>query len=227
MVGAPASAGEVVELDEAEVYIEWNSTDTDYGIQFFWDSGGFTRMTVRNESGQKALDVRTRKNVRQQGLSEGFFESVEPPSDEVSMEEFFARFPEGDYSFEGKGIEGERLEGETEFTHSLPTPPVNLSPPAGAQVSHQGFLASFDHLEVDTEGDPLPVEFYVVVVEKEDDDPILQVYEVILRPGQTSVWVPEEFLEPDTDYKLEVIAQEESGNRTISETEDSFTTDAP
>ena len=190
MVGTPASAGEVVEFDEAEVYIEWNSTDTDYGIQFFWDSSGFTRMTVRNDDGRKALDVRTRRNVKQQGLTEGFFESVEPPSDEVSMEEFFARFPEGIYEFEGKGIEGERLEAETE-------------------------------------GDPLPVEFYVVVVEKEDDDPILQVYEVILRPGQTSVWVPEEFLEPDTDYKLEVIAQEESGNRTIAETEDSFTTDAP
>jgi hypothetical protein len=36
-LGATASAGEVVELDEAEVFIEWNSTDTDFGIQFFWD----------------------------------------------------------------------------------------------------------------------------------------------------------------------------------------------
>ena len=46
----------------------------------------------------------------------------------------------------------------------------------------------------------------------------------ILPPTQTSVSVPAEFLEPDTDYKLEVIAQEESGNRTITE-EATFTTD--
>ena len=37
-----------------------------------------------------------------------------------------------------------------------------------------------------------------------------------------SATVPPEFLVPDTEYKFEVIVQEESGNRTISETE--FTT---
>ena len=60
--------------------------------------------------------------------------------------------------------------------------------------------------------------------EVEEDDPILQTYTVILPPTRTKVWVPEGFLEPDTEYKLEVIAQEESGNRTITE-EGSFTTD--
>jgi hypothetical protein len=34
-----------------------------------------------------------------------------------------------------------------------------------------------------------------------------------------SVTLPPEFLDPGTDYKFEVIVQEESGNRTISETE--------
>ena len=51
-------------------------------------------------------------------------------------------------------------------------------------------------------------------------------FSVILRPSQTSVFVPAAFLEPDTEYKLEVIAQEESGNRTIAET-GTFTTDSP
>ena len=48
---------------------------------------------------------------------------------------------------------------------------------------------------------------------------------VILRPvPNPSVFVPPEFLENDTEYKLEVIVQEESGNRTIAESE-TFTTD--
>lgn len=215
---------EDVELDEAEVYIEWNSTDTDYGIQFFWDSEGFTRMTVRNEDGRQALDVKTKRNVKEQGLTEGFFESVEPPSDEVSMEDFFDRFPEGEYEFRGRGMDGERLFGEAEFTHTLPAPPENLFPEEDDVVAHTGFYAGFDAVTEDTEGNDLDVELYILVVEKIDDDPILQTFEVVLRPDVTTIWIPEGFLEPDTEYKLEVIAQEESGNRTITETGEFTTT---
>ena len=214
----------IEELDEAEVFIEWNSTDTDYGIQFFWDSIGFTSMTVRNTVGKRVLNVKTSKNVKAQGLTEGFFESAEPPSSELPMEEFLARFPEGEYIFRGISIEKDLLVGETEFTHTLPAPPGNLSPEEDDVVNHMGFTASFDPVTTDTDGNALDIELYVVVVEKEDDDPILQTFTVILRPGVTSVWVPEQFLEPDTEYKLEVIAQEESGNRTITET-GPFTTD--
>jgi hypothetical protein len=212
-----------VELDEANVFIEWNSTDTDFGIQFFWDCDGFTRMSVTNADGKKAIDVKTKKNVKDQGLTEGFFESVEPPASELSMEDFLDRFPEGEWEFKGKGIDGDLLVREADFTHTLPGPPQNLSPAEDDVVSHEGFFASFDPVTEDSEGNAIDIELYVVVVEKEDDDPILQTYEVILRPSQTSVWVPEAFLEPDTEYKLEVIAQEESGNRTITE-EGSFTT---
>jgi hypothetical protein len=224
-LGAPAGAGEVVELDDLSVHVEWNSTDTDYGIQFFWDSDGFTKMRVSNEAGNTVLDVKTKQNVRRQGLTEGFFESVEPPSSELNMEQFFERFPEGTYTFEGKGTEGEKLEGETEFTHTLPAPPANLSPGGGEIVSAAGFVAGFDPVTQDTEGNALEVELYVLVLEKLDDEPILQVLEVILPPSRTSVTIPGEFLEPDTEYKLEIIAQEESGNRTITETE-AFSTDS-
>jgi hypothetical protein len=216
---------ETIELDEAEVFIEWNSTDGDLGIQFFWDSIGFTRMTVRNTSGKKVLDVKTSKNVREQGLTEGFFESVEPDPEDLSMEDFLARFPDGEYRFLGRSIEGGWLVGEAEFTHTLPAPPENLSPSEDDVVSHMGFTASFDPVTEDTEGDPLDIEYYEVVVEKEDDEPILQVFSVILPPTQTSVDVPAQFLEPDTEYKLEVIAVEESGNKTITE-EGTFTTDS-
>ena len=221
---APASAGEEVELDEAAVFIEWNSTDTDFGIQFFWDGEPWKSMKVRNESGKLALSVKAGRNVRAQSLTEGFFESAEPPASELSMEEFLARFPEGEWTFHGRTNEGDRLVGEADFTHVLPAPPENLSPGEGDLVSHLGFTASFNPVTQDWDGNPLDVELYVVVVEKEDDDPILQVFEVILPPTQTSVSVPGEFLEPDTEYKLEVIAQEESGNRTITET-GGFTTD--
>ena len=214
-----------VELDDIAVFIEWNSTDTDYGLQIFWDSDGFTKMKVSNHRGKTVLDVKTKKNVKEQGLTEGFFESVEPPAAEVSMEQFFDRFPEGDYKFKGKGVDGEKLVGETELTHDLLTPLTNLMPNTGDTVSRNGFTASFDALAEDVDGNPLGIEFFELVVESEEDEPILRVFRVILVPTQTSVFVPGEFLEPDTSYKLEIIAQEASGNRTITET-GFFTTDS-
>ena len=207
-----------IELDEVAVFIEWNSTDTDFGIQVFWDGDPWKSMKVKNPDGKKVLEVKTKKNIADQGLTEGFFESAEPPASELSMQQFFDRHPEGTYEFEGKTLDGKELEGETEFTHTLPAPPKNLKPSDGDVVSHNGFTASFDEVTKDNDGNDLDVVFYVVVVEKEDDDPILQTFTVILRPGQTSVDIPKQFLEPDTEYKLEVIAQEESGNRTITET---------
>jgi hypothetical protein len=216
----------VVELDEAEVFIEWNSTDTDFGIQFFWDSVGFTQMSLFNERGKKVLDVETKKSVRAQGLTEGFFESTEPPASELSMEEFFERFPEGEYRYRGWSIDGDLLMGETELTHDLLAPPTNLSPAEGDLVSHMGFTASFDLASVSTEGDPLDIEFCELVVEGIDDEPVLQVFNVILLPGTTSADVPAQFLVPGAEYKLEVICQEESGNRTITE-DGPFTTTTP
>ena len=228
-MGGTASAGEI-ELDEAAVFIEWNFTDTDFGIQLFWDGEPWRSMRVISETSRKrtVLNVRVSGNLRLQGLTEGFFESAEPPADELSMEEFFERFPEGEYSFFGKSLEGDRLVGEAEFTHVLPQPPFNLLPAEGHVVSHDGFLASFEHNpDEDVDGEEIDIELYVIVVEKLDDEPILQVFEVILPPDQTSVFVPGEFLEPETEYKLEVIAQEESGNRTIAETGAFETTPEP
>lgn len=210
---------EEVELDEAEVFIELNSTDGDFGIQYFWDGDAWDRMTVLDAGGKPALKVRASSGLRDQGLAEGFFESDEPSLDELSMEEFLARFPEGVYEFEGRTLEGELLVGEADFTHTMPAAPQNLSPADGALVdSSLPVVASFDAVTQDLDGEPLEPELYEIVIENEEEE-VLAI-SVVLR-GDTaapSITIPPEFLEPGTEYKLEVIVQEESGNRTISET---------
>lgn len=143
------------------------------------------------------------------------------------MEEFLERFPEGEYKFEGETLEGDELVGEAEFTHALPAPPENLSPAEGDVVSPLGFTVSFDAVTEDVNGNPIDVSYYEVVVEKENAEPILQTFKVILRPSQTSVAVPSAFLEPDTEYKVEVIAVLEGGNRTITESGTFTTNSAP
>ena len=61
------------------------------------------------------------------------------------------------------------------------------------------------------------IEFYEVVVEKDEDDERLRVFSVHMLPTDTRVRVPHEFLEAGKDYKVEIIAQETSGNRTAIE----------
>ena len=208
-----------VELDEAEVFIEFNSTDGDFGIQFFWDGAPWKRMKVEGPNGKTVLKVKVSRNLKKQGLTEGFFESAEPSTKVLPMKKFLKRFPEGEYEFEGRTLEGEEIEGETEFTHTLPAPPKNLSPKEGAKVSPSApLVVSFDAVTKDLNGKSLEPELYQVIVETEND--ILRVFSIILEGdvAKPSVTVPPEFLQPDTEYKFEVIVQEESGNRTISET---------
>ena len=212
-----------VELEVARVFIEWNSTDEDFGIQFFWDGVPWSEMTIEDGSGREALSVKPKRSLRRHGLTEGFFESAEPG--DVSMEEFFRRFPEGTYEFEGRTLDGRELEGEAEFTHALPAPPENLSPAEGDEVDPDGFAVSFDEVSEDIHGNPIEIAYYEVIVEKEDDEPILQTFRVILRPSVTSVGIPAAFLEPGTEYKFEVIAVSEAGNKTITESGIFSTTD--
>ena len=214
----PQPGGDEIELDEAEAFIEWNSTDGDFGIQFFWDGDPWDKMGVFAPGERAVLRVAAKRNVAEQGLTEGFFESAEPSADELSMEEFFERFPEGEYEFEGYSLEGDELEGETDFTHVLPTPPTGLYPSDIAVNANAPLTATFDAVTMDIEGAPLTPVLYEVVIETETDD-LERIFSIIL-PGDVAspaVTVPPEFLYSGGEYKLEIIVQEESGNRTIAE----------
>jgi len=214
---AASFGGEEIPLDEARVFIEFNSTDEDFGIQFFWDGEAWGKMRVEDPDGKAILRVRASESLAEQGLTEGFFESGEPSIDELSMKEFFERFPEGTYEFEGTSLEGDELEGEAEFSHTLPAAPENLFPFEGALIdARDPLVVTFDPVGRDLEGDPLTPALYNVVVEVDDD----HTFTVVLSGdlANPSVTVPPEFLDGGTEYKLEVIAQEEGGNRTIAET---------
>ena len=208
----------VVELDEAEVFFEFNSTDDDRGIQFFWDGEAWKRMRVRNTSGEAVLNVIAQRNVRAQGLTEGFFESAEPTGDELPADKFFERFPEGEYSFRGRTLDGCRLVGEADLTHDLPTP-VEID------------LDAFPFIQWEQPGGGPAVVGYEVVVElviNEDDDEQVFV-DTATFPGNVQEYtVSPEFLEvveaaEDAgtleELKVEIIAREESGNKTITEEE--------
>ena len=61
------------------------------------------------------------------------------------------------------------------------------------------------------------IEFYEVIVEKDEEEERLRVFSIQMLATDTSVRCPAEFLEPGKDYKIEILAHETSGNRTAIE----------
>lgn len=248
VLGASAPLGwaddddeEEIPFDEAEIFFELNDTDGDLGIHGKIDGGPWTKITIEDPDERTIMKVKTKGSAREQGITELFFESAEPTFDELDPQDFFDRFPEGEYEVEGRGQEGEELESETELTHTMPAPPeptVN-----GEMMAEQcddekdGYDASevdapvtiawpavtMSHPNADGAGagvqPPIPVEIvnYELVIELEDEDGFTSVSSTILPPDVTSMTIPEEFTDLGDTFKYEVLAREESYNQTAVE----------
>ena len=224
---------------EAEIFFELNNTDGDLGIHASIDGDAWKRLKIEDPDGRRMLAIGVKGRMRRQGLTQLFFESAEPTFDELSPATFFARFPEGIYEVEGRTLDGEEMESETELTHVMPAPPaptVNGSPAAQqCNPEEPGFDATvtsapvtivwpevtMSHPDPDGGGagvqPPVPVEInnYELVVELLGD--VDAVIHFILPPGETSIVVPAELIALGNEFKYEVLAREESFNQTATE----------
>jgi hypothetical protein len=205
------AAAKPLRLSEATMIIEVNATDGDAGLQVFLDAEPWTRMAVFDPKGRKVLDLDASGRLNRFGLTELFSESNEPEFSEMSLRKFKQRFPAGTYRFRGTTVEGRKLIGSARFSHRTPAGPDITAPAAGATVSESGVVAQWSP---GRQPSGVQIVGYRVIVER--DDP-LRVFNVDLPASQTSVTIPVEFLEPGTEYKLEIQAIEKSGNQTISE----------
>jgi hypothetical protein len=216
---------DAIPFEIAKIIIEFNATDEDVGVQVAVDGGSYERLNIFRPDGREILDLRAISSLQKQGLTELFFESSEPTLDEVSLEEFLARFPEGEYEFEGEGIDGIPLEGEATFTHVIPAGPFLVSPEEDAVVDPNNTVIMWEPVtETITGSTDVEIVGYQVIVEREDPRRLFgaRVFNADVPASVTSVTVPPEFLEPDTEYDFEVLAIEASGNQTLSSS--SFTT---
>lgn len=231
-----------VEWEVAEVFFELNDTDGDLGIHALIDGEEWKHLSIEDTRERRILSVSARGRLRRQGLTEIFFESAEPPFDELAPATFFRRFPAGTYEVEGISLEGIEIESETEITHAMPAPPVptvngipfaeqcdDEEPGYDAPVIEADeYTIAWDPVTMThpTLGDPqnatgLIVVNYEVVVETELETPggdeFTTVFSVILPPDVTEMTIPEEFLEQGDTFKYEVLVREESWNQTAIE----------
>lgn len=199
-----------IRLDAATMIVEVDSTKGDAGVQFFLDGEPWRSMTVSGPNGRTLLEIDAEGRLENWGLTELFSESNEPPFSEVPLEEFKQRFPEGRYTFAGETVEGERLVGSARLSHDIPDGPEIVAPADGETVAEKGVVARWS-------GPPEPpgidIVAYRVIVTREDP---LRVYSVDLPASAQRVPIPSAFLEPGTEYELEIQAIEASGNQTFS-----------
>lgn len=225
LASAVSTGWSAEEFDETKVIIEINATDGDVGFHAKFDGDAWYNTKMYDPMGRKIFHEKADGPLREQGLTENFFESAEPlcvpdPEDAeelvVTLAEFLDRFPEGDYVLMGKSNEGGWLTGEAELTYNIPAAPdIEATDEAEFESAEEVVVewAAGDDLggKCDDEGlvndeiipNPADVEIvgWEVVVEPDCDmdfEPE-RVFSVQLPPGYESVAVPEEFLESYLD----------------------------
>jgi hypothetical protein len=199
---------EVIPFDVAEIFFEENATDGDLGIHVSFDGEGWRKVKVMSPDRRKIFEVKNGGSLREIGSTEVFTESEEPSFEDLPREELLALFPEGEYEFEGETVEGDKLVGTATLTHNMPAAPEIVS--AGPMVVRWNLVP-------DPNAPASVIVGYQVVVEKDQEGEPELAFSVDMSATATSVTVPPEFFEPGKDYKVEVIAIETSGNKTITE----------
>ncbi len=224
--GNPFGDGNAIPLKQAKLIIEHNATDADTGFQGFIDSDGWESLDVTGPDGV-VLKLQGCGKLRTHGLTELFFETVEPANAEVPIQDVLSVLPEGGYTIEGPTVDGMWTTGTAQLTHRIPAGPVLLSPAEGDTVPANNLVMSWSPVTQTITGEDVTIIRYQLIVEKAEEphpNAIGSIGMSIYVPASvTSVTVPNELLEPGTLYKWEVLAIEESGNQTLSSSE--FTTE--
>jgi hypothetical protein len=191
-------------FDDAELFFEFNTSDNDLGLQLFVDNDGWYSLGMQDSDGDKNLAIKASGPLGELGITELRFESSEPSPGEV-----LDAFPAGEYQIAGKTVEGDKLLSKAELSHDF-LDPADVDPEDGAIVDPGNLVVTWE-----AEG----AENVEIIIEDEEEENILS---ILITEDEGELTIPPEFLEEGAEYKLEVIATHENGNKTIVESE--FTT---
>jgi hypothetical protein len=206
---AKAAKRAPIRFEQQDLFIEYNATAGDAGLQVNVDAENWKRFQLFDPRGRRLMDFTTRGRLRPIGLSELFVEASEPPFTTLPFSEFKRRFPEGVYRFRGIAGNGRRLAGADRLSHLIPAPPTVRFPVKGARVDPGGFSVRWQR--VTSPPGVRIVTYQVIVIQGKRE---LSMY---VPPDVTRVRIPGAFLEPGRKLEGEVLAREASGNQTIAE----------
>jgi hypothetical protein len=211
-LGATDVGAQPLEFSDARLKVEINATDGDAGLQIFLDGEAWNGVELLDPQGNVILGVKVTGRAQSYGLTELFSESSEPPFTRFPLAQFKELFPEGSYTFRGTTIDGKPMAGTAILTHDFPGGPKILSPTADSSVRRDKVVvrwapaATPAGIDIDT--------YQVLVVQEE---PFLRVFSADLPATATKLSIPAAFVQPRTEYKVEVLAIEAGGNQTLTE----------
>ena len=216
--------GNIVPLKDAKLNIEHNASDNDTGFQGFVDGEGWKELTFKGPDGT-VLEISGEGTLGTLGLTELFFETVEPANVDVSIEEMMKMLPEGSYTIEGPTVEDGKVTGHTQgtawLTHTIPSGPVLVSPKAEAIVpAENNLVVEWQPVTTSLDGKSINIIAYELIIQKDQPQHPHMIgkrgLDIHLPATVTRIIVPKGFLEAGSKYKWEVLAIEESGNQTLS-----------
>ena len=215
-----AGAGKKATIATAKLIIEYNFTDDDIGVHGAFDDHGWSDLCFYDPNGTQVLAVKPQAQLKDLTMAGIFFESREPPSSEFSFEDLKAQFPEGQYQVRALSFDGTQLTGSAFFTHDVPKPPTVTFPQEGDVVDTTGLVIEWLDVTETVDGGPVTITGYEVIVTKvKHRDPhgfSRPIFDVHVPSDRNALSVPVQFLTPNTEYELEVLALEVSGNQTIT-----------
>lgn len=206
--------------------IEFNASDLDVGVRGFFDYEPWEELEIEDPNGNTIAEVKAKGSMKDQGFAEWMYESGEPNLENLSLEEFFDRFPVGTYEFKAEPIEERSVLCEAGFTHVIPCAP-EISAAGnrgnGLTISWEPVTTvvnpdATDDEEVVCEEGSVNIVGYEVIVEEEESEKIFKI-DLPASDETMSVTVPPEFIALGEKFQYEVLAIEESGNQTITEEE--------
>jgi hypothetical protein len=209
-------------MKAAKLLIEHNATDADTGFQGFADGDPWNELVISDPHGEQILTIYPENGLFDFGLTELFFETSEPPNDDVPISDVLARLLEGTYTFTGEMVDGAESEITAAFTHTIPAGPELLTPVDGStDIDAGNTVISWQPVTQDINGSAVTIVGYQVIVKKEQELQYPQgfaqsLFSIHLPATATRIVVPSEFMESGEAYAYEVLAIETSGNQTLS-----------
>lgn len=107
-----------------KIYFEYNDSANDLGVHVFLDGEDWKRLKIVNPNDKTIFSVEGKAAYKDLGMTELFFEGAEPNLADVPLAELLALFPEGDYEFKGKYVDGVDLLDTGNLSHAIPDGPV-------------------------------------------------------------------------------------------------------
>jgi len=226
-VTCEAPSGATIAMPTTYLYFEHNSTAGDTGVHGMFDSSTFAELCIYDPSGKQILAIKPQNQLGKLTMAGIFFESREPPHQNVPVEEHLKNFPEGKYAVRGVTYDGIGYYGAATFTHDIPKPPTMVFPKEMADeaniksqiITPRNVVIKWKPVTQTIFGTPVVVKAYEVIVRSLlPSDPhgfSHDNLDITLPASATSLAIPNEFWKPNTQYEFEVLVIEESGNQTL------------